>query len=181
MIARRWGWVMLVAGAVATVVVVLAGALGGHLGRVLGSVPLTPVYYLTGVAAFLRQPAHRAARRLLAMGVVLTAAYGLGAVYSAYVELRGVPSWAGVAVLVILAVNWATSAAPLALFAAFPDGAYHRPYERRLVVAAVVAVPVLAALEVVGRPELSRLCVNSVVGAGTTAVAFLPIKERADV
>ncbi|HSR24946.1 MAG TPA: GAF domain-containing sensor histidine kinase, partial [Candidatus Eisenbacteria bacterium] len=125
----------------------------------------------------LHQPAHRGARRLLAMGVTLSVAFGVGALYSAYVELRGAPAWAGAAVLVVLALNWATSATTLALFAVFPDGRYHRSYERGLVTAAVLAVPVLAALEVVGQATLSAntpfVWQDSMTGHNRFAVAGL--------
>jgi hypothetical protein len=82
---RRAGWVLVAAGAVAVAAVPVAGVVGRHPTRALVNLPLILIYSLIGAIAFLQQPALRAARRLLAFGVALPAAFAIGYCYSAVV------------------------------------------------------------------------------------------------
>ena len=102
--------------------------------------------YVAGVVAFAVQPGQVAARRLLVFGAL--AAIWIGstvAVVVAY-EAEGQEWWLGPANVAVQVVGLAMEAAMIALLAVYPDGTYHRAYERRIVTTAValtVAVPLV--------------------------------------
>ncbi|MGB8651590.1 MAG: GAF domain-containing sensor histidine kinase [Mycobacteriales bacterium] len=154
MVGRRMGWVLLALGVVSVVAVPVAGVVGHQVGRAAANVPLVLIYVATGTVAFVQQPDLRAARRLLGFGVSLAVAFAVGYCYSAIVAQQGVPAWSGVMVPLLSAAGWLTTTTVLGLFAVFPDGAYHRRYERGLVAASWLLLPVLLAGQAVGSRQL---------------------------
>jgi signal transduction histidine kinase len=156
-IARRLSWVLLAAGGLAVLAVPVIAELSAHfVARSLIPVPYMLIYYLTGAFVFLRRPDHPCGRRMLAWGALLALAYAFGAGYSAYLLTVGTPRWGWCALLVLQAANWLVNGAvPFALFAAFPDGRYDQAYQRRAVLALMVALPALLALQLLGSPRLT--------------------------
>lgn len=148
------GWALLAVGVLSVVAVPVAGVVGHHPGRAAANVPLVLIYVATGAVAFVQQPGLRAARRLLGFGVALAAGFAVGYGYSAVVTRGGVPGWSWVMVPLLGAAGWLTATTALGLFAVFPDGAYHRRYERLLVASTWLLLPVLLAAQIVGSPRL---------------------------
>lgn len=135
-------------GALAVLAGPLAGAWAGELPRTLVNVPLTVVYYAIGVTAFVRRPDQRAALRLLVFAVVFIGGFGVGALVSAYVVRDGTPPWAWLAAIGLDTIGAGGFLAVLALFAVFPDGVYHRPYERRVVNGAAAVLLLVVAVRI---------------------------------
>jgi signal transduction histidine kinase len=148
------GRALLFAGAVAVVVLPVAGVVGHQPARAFATLPLVLVYYLIGAVAFLQRPDQRAAVRLLGASVATGVPFAVGYAWSAYVDLNGMPAWSGVAIVVLAALTWGAAASMLTVFSVFPDGHYHRQWEQSVVWAAWAAVPVLVAAQVVGSAQL---------------------------
>jgi len=124
-----------------------------HLPRDLTELS-TVAYYLIGVFVFVRRPNNLAARRFLLVGVSVIAAWSLGD-FESFVNVRfGAPHWFWLLNAVEQAVTLSFAAAWIGLLAVFPDGAYQRRYERWVVWAAVIAVPVVPLLLLVSVPVL---------------------------
>jgi len=171
-------------GALAVLAGPLAGAWAGELPRTLVNVPLTVVYYAIGVTAFVRRPDQRAALRLLAFAVVFVGGFGVGALVSAYVVQDGRPAWAWLAAIGLDTIGAGGSLAVLALFAVFPDGVYHRAYERRLVRGAAAVVLLVAAVRILcsGHPSSTQFTWWGPVGGDNPVAvpALRPVGAVAD-
>jgi signal transduction histidine kinase len=133
------GMVLLVAGP-------LVGWDVGHLAEASRQLPQTAAFLLTGALAALSQPRHRGARRLLGVGLAMAAGSLAGSAYSAFLVHHPVPAWGGAAVLGLQLLDLVQALAILGLLAVFPDGVYHRRWERTVVLAggAYVALAVTA-------------------------------------
>lgn len=146
---------LLLGGAVGTLAtcVVFTLEFGSDLSGYVWSAPVL-VGYAAGVIAVRAQPEHVAARRLLAFGsaatIFISAAVGLSLAF----DSSGREWWLGPANISVQLIGLIEGAAMIALLAVYPDGAYGRRYERRLVRAVAglaVAVPILLLL---ARPTL---------------------------
>ena len=124
----------------------LVGWRAGHLGEASRQLPQTAAFLLAGALAALAQPRHRGARRLLAVGLAMASGGLAGSAYSAFLLHHPVPAWGSAAILGLDLLDGLQALAVLALLAVFPDGAYHRPWERPVVLAgcAWVALAVTA-------------------------------------
>ncbi len=149
----RLDQVLLVVGAAATLVCLLLSVLlaldgiaQGHDADLLTGV----AFVATGAFAVLKRPGHRAARGVLAVGTLLTVYIALGRILS----LAGPVSWFWAANALNQALEVATLSACVYLFAVFPDGAYQRSYERRIVRACSALVPIVPVLLLLTRPLL---------------------------
>src|SRR5688500_15107608 len=134
-----------VVGGVAAVAtgVLFAHAFSTDLSGLAWSTPFLGAY-AAGVIAFRARPDHVAARRLLVFGAVATMWIGATvALVTAFDDL-GRPRWLGPANVAVQFLGLGMGAAMIALLAVYPDGAYGRDYERRLVrgvAGLAVAVP----------------------------------------
>jgi signal transduction histidine kinase len=140
---------------VAAVATPAAGALTGHLSESARPMPQVIAYLLTGSVAMWMQPDHRGARRLGALGTLTAIGYAVGSVYCAYLVAHPTPSWGWAALLAIQVLDFGMAVQTLALLAVFPDGRYHRAYERLALRIAVALLPVLAVLQVLGSTRLT--------------------------
>lgn len=152
---RTIGWALVVVGGVAAIITPVAGAVTGHLSEASRPMPQIIAYLLTGSVAVWMQPEHRGARRLCAFGAVTAVGFAVGSAYSAYLVSHAIPTWGWAALLAIQVLDFGGTVLLLALLAVFPDGQYHRVYERRTLRVGVALVPVLAVLEVLGSTRLT--------------------------
>ena len=152
--ARRVGWTLMLSGAAAVLAIPVAGLVGSHPGRAFATAPLALVYYGTGAVAFRQRPDERTALRLLAFGASFAATFAIGYSYSAWMVVAGTPSWSTAVAVLLEAANWAVAATTLALFAVFPDGVYHRRYERWATRGAWLLLPVLLVVQLVASTRL---------------------------
>ncbi len=108
--------------------------------------------FVAGCVAYRLRPEDVAARRVLLFGAA--AGTFIGAIVGsavAYDEL-GQRWWLGPANLAAQVVGLALEASMIAMLAVYPDGRYHRPYERRVVrTAAVLVLALPCALLVAGQ------------------------------
>ena len=153
---RVLGWGLLALGAFAAVVFVGGEFMPGPhqaLEPYLSNLPTVPVFL---IAAFLywRRPGHRVAQRLLILGVSPMVALGFGEVLSVLWLSQGPQPWYWLLAVGHQMGELAGVAAGVALVAVFPDGAYHRRYERRIVVAVTVQVLALPAALLLCSPTL---------------------------
>jgi signal transduction histidine kinase len=105
--------------------------------------------YATGLFAFWRRPDLPVARLLLTTASAWVLFSSGDILLRASLEQDGPASGLWLANLTLLGVGCASFALTLALLALFPDGRFHRAYERRLILppwVLPVAVPLLAAL-----------------------------------
>lgn len=119
----------------------------------LWSVPFIAAY-VAGVIAFRARPEDLVARRLLAFGAVATIWYAMIDALLFAFDAFGRQWWLGPANLADQMLGLAMGVGIVALLAVYPDGAYHRRYEPRLVgafAALAAAVPLLLLL---ARPTL---------------------------
>lgn len=153
--SRRLTQVLLFAGAAGAVatVVLFAHMFSSDLSGLVWSTPFLGAY-VAGVIAFRVRPEHVAARRLLVFGVAavifISAAVALALAFDSY----GRAWWLGPANIAVQLLGLAEGAAMIALLAVYPDGAYGRRYEQRLVRAVAglaVAIPLALLL---ARPTL---------------------------
>lgn len=112
----------------------------GHLTEGSRQLPQTAAFLVFGALAALAQPRHRGARRLLGVGLVMAAGALAGSAYSAFVLEHGVPAWGSAAVLSLQFLDLVQALAILSLLAVFPDGLYHRRFERPAIWAACAYV-----------------------------------------
>jgi signal transduction histidine kinase len=112
------------------------------------------LYYCTGVFAVWRRPQLVAARRLLLAGVLYVGDMAMERLLSLVAARSGAVPWFWAGNALDQALQIAVLCALLALFAVFPDGAYQRAYERRLVWLSWVLVPTLPLLLLLTRPAL---------------------------
>ncbi len=119
-----------------------------------GDVLVFVAFYVAGAFAYLKRPDHPVARWLLVFGVCLTTALALGSALSWAIVLKPGASWLWAGNALEQAVEVAGLAAWVAAFALFPDGVYHRPYERWAVRASFLLVPLIPALLVLTLPTL---------------------------
>jgi signal transduction histidine kinase len=173
--ARRLGWLLLVVGAIAVLTTAVVAGLASNVGYVLERLPLPLGFYLTAAVAFILRPGHRAARRMLAYGMVMAVAVAAGNVYSAAFPDGRSHQGAWLGALVLEALTWLQFVASVALFAVFPDGRYQRRYERRLVLAAAAALPAVLLAQLVGSAHLltSDLTMTNTEPTNPAAVAAL--------
>src|SRR5262249_8995988 len=149
--------VLLVVGALATLaqlpLALLLGAYGIHTGPNL-DVFMAIIFYVAGAFAAYKRPTHRAARRLLPAGVVYTTDLALARILTVVAAAYGVVPWFWVGNALVLALDNVVFCTILALLAVFPDGAYQRSYERWIVRASWVFVPVVPLLLLLAHPVL---------------------------
>ena len=110
--------------------------------------------YAAGVLAVRARPEHVAARRLLAFGAAATIFISAAVALALGFDSFGREWWLGPANVSLQVLGLVEGAAMVALLSVYPDGAYGRRWERRLVCAIAglaVAVPVLLLL---ARPTL---------------------------
>ncbi|MGI9085239.1 MAG: histidine kinase [Aeromicrobium sp.] len=99
--------------------------------------------YAAGVVAFRLKPGHLAARRLLVFGTLATIWIGSTVAVVVAFESQGQRWWLGPANVGVQLAGLAMEAAMIAMLAVYPDGSYHRTYERRTVkIVAIVALTV---------------------------------------
>ncbi len=102
--------------------------------------------YVAGLVAFRARPDDVAARRLLLFGLWATVWIGSSVLLADALPAHAESSWLGPANIALQVCGLAMQAAMMALLTIFPDGTYHRPYVRRIVVAwsvLAVALPLL--------------------------------------
>ena len=150
-----------------------------------GDVLAFVAFYVAGAFAYLKRPDHPVARWLLVFGVCLTTALALGSALSWAIVLKPGASWLWAGNALEQSVEVAGLAAWVTAFALFPDGVYHRPYERWAVRASFLLVPLIPALLVLTLPTLylnddffwatpslpNPLFVPALAGLGPVAVA----------
>ena len=151
MVLTRRDTALLVAGVAAVLTIPVMAVVAGQFGTALLPLPSWVAYLGTGAYAAWRQPHHRAARRMLLWGTLMTVAYAAGASYSAWVALNGVPSWAWLALLGLESLMWLGNAAALGMFVVFPDGSYRSAVDRWVVRVVLLALPVLVLAQLLGR------------------------------
>ena len=141
------------AGALATVVVFAVMFAADDPGGFAWSVPFLGTY-VAGVIAWRLRPEHVGARRMLMCGTAATLFISAAVGISLAFDDGGRGWWLGPANVAVQWLGLAQGAAVIALLAVYPDGAYDRAWERRLVrVAAGLAVAVPVAL-LVARPTV---------------------------
>jgi signal transduction histidine kinase len=129
--------------------------------------------YVVGVFAFGKRPQSLAARRLLLLGAIYAGDIAAERLLSLVAITTGAVPWFWAGNALDQALQLAVLCAQLALFAVFPDSAYQRPYERRLVRLSWALVPVLPLLLLVARPTLF---VNSyAISAGPNQSSASPL------
>ena len=139
----------LLPGAAALVAIPIELGLAGRLPGGANDLVIDTAWYLTGAFAFIAASRNRAARWLLA--AVSVALLGKVVGYSPLAH-----PGAGWAVIVLdETFSWLAYWCVLAAFAVFPDGIYHRPYERWIVVAAPLIVVPLQVLQLAGLDSLT--------------------------
>ncbi|NYG07112.1 signal transduction histidine kinase [Phycicoccus badiiscoriae] len=156
MTSRR-GWTLLAgAGALAMFTAPILGWRAGHLVEASRGLPQTSAFLVTGGLAVRTRPEHRGAQRLLLVGLVMAAGFASGSAYSAYLQDRStVPTWGWAAVLALQGLELAQGAALLALLAVFPDGRYHRGYERGIVLAGLAFIAAVLVAERLGSVQVT--------------------------
>ncbi|HEX7262668.1 MAG TPA: sensor histidine kinase [Candidatus Dormibacteraeota bacterium] len=148
--AGRWlRFTFLVPGTGALAVFVAKHVISGEVGSDIGDIGIAVVYYVTGAGTFLLATDNRAARRLLAASSLALVAFAV-----AYALAVGASADFAV-VLFLQTFSWTIPCTELALFAVFPDGAYQRMYERRVVISAVVIAVTLQAFQLAGSESLT--------------------------
>ena len=149
--ANAW-W--LLPGAFALVATVVLALLGGQLSGAAVDVGTGLAWYLAGALAYMARPSNRAAWLLLITATALAIGKCIGDAIAlasmTHPELAH--DWA--AVVLVDAAGWAVTCAGIAVFATFPDGKYHRPYERWIVRGLPPAFPALVLLYLLGSARL---------------------------
>ena len=149
-VAGRWlRFTFLVPGTGVLAVFVAKHVISGTVGSDIGDIGIAVVYYVTGAGTFLLATDNRAARRLLAASSLALIAFAV-----AYALAVGASADFAV-VLFLQTFSWTIPCTELALFAVFPDGAYQRMYERRVVISAVVIAVTLQAFQLAGSESLT--------------------------
>ena len=155
--SRRLTWRLMVLAGIPLVLgsLALAPWTGRHdLGGLAWYLPGLAVY-AAGIVAFRACPENVAGRRLLAFGV-LTVLFNLcqNLLLYALFELQPAAWWFGPANVVQQMLGLSIVAMLLAALAVYPDGAYQRRYELRLVYGAAALVVVVPLLALLARPTL---------------------------
>ena len=125
------------AAAVATTTAVFIIGFRDNLAALIWVAPFFGAY-VAGLVAFRVLPGHLAARRLLVFGALATIWIGSTVGVVVAYEAQGNQWWLGPANVAVQFVGLGMEAAMIALLAVYPDGRYHRPYERRTVLLATV-------------------------------------------
>jgi signal transduction histidine kinase len=141
-------------GALALLSAPVVGWRTGHLGEASRGLPQGLAFLVTGAVAVRARPDHRGARRLLCVALVMCAGDALGSAYSAYGLTHPPASWGWAAVLALQGLDLAQGALLLALLAVFPDGHYHRDYERTVVIAGIAYAAAVVGAARLGSREL---------------------------
>ena len=143
------GWTLAAAALGATGVAMTAAifvtGFQGNLGAFLWVAPFLGAY-AAGIVAFRLLPGHTAARRLLVFGALAVTWIGSTVGVVVAHDAHGNEWWLGAANVAVQFVGLAMEASMIALLTVYPDGRYHRPYERRTVqvaTALAVAVPLI--------------------------------------
>lgn len=110
--------------------------------------------FLAGALAAVRRPDSPAAERLLLAGFVAIAWNATGFALALAVRHIGAGGWLVLPDTLQIALDLAMPAAILALFAVYPDGRYHRRYERALVRTCGSLVVLVPAALLLARPTL---------------------------
>lgn len=154
-VTARWpGWAVVVAGWLAWLATPVIGALAGHPAEALRSTPQVAAYLLTGTVVFVAQPRSLVARSLLAFAVLEAAGYVIGTAYSAYLVTEGTPAGGWAVILIMQELDFASFVVIFMVCAVFPDGKYHRSYERRMAAVLGAAVPALIVMQLAGSVRL---------------------------
>jgi signal transduction histidine kinase len=134
--------------------------------------------YAAGVVAFRARPENLAGRRLLAFGVV-TVLFNLTQNLLLYALFEHGPPgwWYGPANVVMQMLGLVIVAVLLAALAVYPDGAYQRRYELRVVYGAAALVVVVPLLALLARPTLMPAAIFEWIGGSREAAdqIFPPI------
>jgi signal transduction histidine kinase len=147
----RWGTLALVGAGITALAIAIGEAVPLALGQPEAAFWVIPMgaMFLAGLLSATRRPGDLGARRLLLTGCVAIIWNATGFGLALAIRHRGAGNWLVVPDTLQVALDLAMPAAILALFASYPDGRYHRPYERVLVrtgVGLAVLVPLLLLL-----------------------------------
>jgi signal transduction histidine kinase len=145
---------VVVAGWLAWLATPVIGVLAGHPAQALRSTPQVAAYLLTGTVVFAAQPRSLVARALLAFAVLEAAGYVIGTGYSAYLVREGTPAGGWAVILIMQGLDFASFVVIFMVCAVFPDGKYHRPYERRMAAILGATVPLLIVMQLAGSARL---------------------------
>src|SRR5262249_51380076 len=126
-----------------------------------------------------KRPKHRAARRLLATGVIYTTDLALGRALTVLAAAYGVVPWFWLGNALVLALDNMMFCTIIALLAVFPDGAYQRPYEHWIVRASWVFVPAVPLLLLLTHPVLYYNIYEIVPGPNAASASPLYIPALA--
>ena len=153
MVKIRLYWLLLALGAIGCVATPLIDVLAGHGAEqhAASSIVIFIPFYLAGAFAFWRRPDHTAARRLLLVGALAVLFSGAGNLGSVIYLVHGpfASFWIANAFDQMLGTSF--FAALIGLLAVFPDGRYHRRYERWIVRLWVCLIPVAPVVELFAR------------------------------
>lgn len=130
----------------------------------LWTVPFAAMY-VAGAFAARRLPCDRAARRLLLLGTVGVVWNGAGYALAIAYRQAGSGAWLVPADTAVKVLDVALPAAIVALLAVYPDGFYHRAYERWAVRAAGALALVVPVGLLLARPRLQPALVFSWTGS----------------
>lgn len=133
----------------------VAGVIADRLPAAIIALPTTLVYLAVAGYAVWNRPDHPAAQRMLVWAVTIACGFGAGAAYSAWMVLRGTPTWGWLAILMLEALGWLGAVAACALFVTFPDGRYRVGSDRRVVRTALWITPVLLLMQLLGRADVA--------------------------
>jgi len=148
--------VLLVLGVIACVVPPVVDLVAGHgverpaANNFLIYIP----FFLAGAFAFWKRPDQRAARRLLLVGALAVLFSAVGNIISVVYLVHGPVSWFWAANTVDRVLTGAFYAALIAMLAVFPDGHYHRRYERWMVWLWGCLLPVSPVVELLAHPAV---------------------------
>jgi signal transduction histidine kinase len=113
------------------------------------------IFYIAGAYVFIKRPDHLVARRLLLVGSSFLIAVTLGQLLSVAYVTSGTQTWFWFVNFFQQMTEFAAAGGLVALIAVFPDGIYHRVYERwavRVVALLPVLIPGLLLLSVSSIP-----------------------------
>jgi signal transduction histidine kinase len=113
------------------------------------------IFYIAGAYVFIKRPDHVVARRLLLVGSSFLIAVTLGQLLSVAYVTSGTQTWFWLVNFFQQMAEFAAAGGLVALIAVFPDGIYHRVYERwavRVIALLPVLIPGLLLLSVSSIP-----------------------------
>ena len=153
--SRGLTWTALVLGAVATcgTLVLFVWMARSEPGVLVWCTPFA-LGFAAGTWAFLRRPADVAARRLLVFGALAVLFIGTVVGFVVAYDELGQRWWLAPGNVAAQAVGLTFEAAMIAMLAVYPDGTYHRRFERWVVRTAAVLAPTLPLALLVASPEV---------------------------